>query len=37
MFKTECNLHQHSYFQWVQLIDPIPEKWEFFIKRIKKQ
>ena len=25
-FKKECNLHQNSYFQWVQLIDSIPEK-----------
>ena len=25
-FKRENNLHMNSYFQWVQLIDSIPEK-----------
>ena len=25
-FKRECNLHQNSYFQWVELIDSIPGK-----------
>ena len=32
-FKREYNLHQNSYFQWVQLIDSIPEKWKFIIKK----
>ena len=32
-FKRENNLHQNSYFQWVQLIGSIPEKWEFIIKK----
>ena len=27
-FKKEHDLHQNSYFQWVQLIDSIPEKWK---------
>ena len=27
-FKREHDLHQNSYFQWVQLIDSIPEKWK---------
>ena len=31
--KEEYNLHQNSYFQWVQLIDSIPEKWKFIIKK----
>ena len=30
-FKREYNLHQNSYFQWVQLIDCIPEKSKFII------
>ena len=33
MFKREYDLHQNSYFQWVQLIDSIPEKWKFIIKK----
>ena len=32
-FKTEYDLHQKCYFQWVQLIDHIPEKWKFIIKK----
>ena len=32
-FKGEYNLHQNSYFQWVQLTDSIPEKWKFIIKK----
>ena len=32
-FKREYDLHQNSYFQWVQLIDSIPEKWKFIIKK----
>ena len=35
-FKREYNLHQNSYFQWVQLIDSIPEKWKFIIKKTMK-
>ena len=31
-FRREYNLHQNSYFQWVQLIDSIPEKWKFIKK-----
>ena len=30
-YKEEYN--QNSYFQWVQLIDSIPEKWKFIIKK----
>ena len=29
---TEHKLHEHSYFQWPQLIGAIPEGWEFIIK-----
>ena len=32
-FKREYNLHQNSYFHWVQLINSIPEKWKFIIKK----
>ena len=32
-FKTEYNLHQNSYFQCIQFIDSIPEKWKFIIKK----
>ena len=35
-FKREHNLNQNSYFQWVQLIDSIPEKWKFIIKKTMK-
>ena len=35
-FKGEYSLHQNSYFQWVQLIDSIPEKWKFIIKKTMK-
>ena len=31
--KRECDLHQNSYFQLVQLIDFIPEKWKSTIKK----
>ena len=31
-FKREYNLHQSSYFQWVQLIDSIPGKWKSIIE-----
>ena len=34
-FKGEYNLHQ-NYSQWVQLIDSIPEKWKFIIKKINE-
>ena len=32
-FKREYVPHQNSYFQWVQLIHSIPEKWKFIIKK----
>ena len=35
-FKREYNLHQNPYFQWVELIDSIPEKWKFIIKKTMK-
>ena len=35
-FKREYNLHQNSYFHWVQLIDSITEKWKFIIKKQKQ-
>ena len=35
-FKRKYNLHQNSYFQWAQLIDSIPEKWKFIIKKTMK-
>ena len=31
--KREYGLHENSYFQLVQLIDSIPEKWKFIIKK----
>ena len=31
--KREYNLHQNFYFQWVELIDSIPGKWKFIIKK----
>ena len=31
-FKREYNLHAYSYFQQIQLIDSIPERWKFIIK-----
>ena len=36
-FKREYNLYQNSYFQWVELIDSIPGKRKFIIKKIKKK
>ena len=30
--KTEHELHENSYFQWLQLISAIPEGWKFIIK-----
>ena len=30
--KTEHDLHESSYFQWLQLISAIPEGWKFIIK-----
>ena len=30
--KTEHELHESSYFQWLQLISAIPEGWKFIIK-----
>ena len=35
-FKREYDLHQNSYFQLVQLIDFIPEKWKSTIKKTMK-
>ena len=32
-FKREYNLNQNSYFQWLQIIDSIPKKWKFIIKK----
>ena len=32
IFKTEHELHENSYFQWLQLISAIPEGWKFIIK-----
>ena len=31
-FKTECNINGSSYFNWVQLVDSISERWKFIIK-----
>ena len=31
--KKEYDLHEHSYFQWVQLVDSIPEKWKFIVTK----
>ena len=31
-FRREYKLHESLYFQWLQLIDYIPEKWKFIIK-----
>ena len=31
-FKRECNLNESSYFNWVQLVDSISERWKFIIK-----
>ena len=30
--RREDNLHEKSYFKWVQLIDSIPERWKFIFK-----
>ena len=30
--KTEHELHENSYFQWLQVISAIPEGWKFIIK-----
>ena len=35
-FKGETNLQKNFYFQWVQLIDFISEKWKFIIKKAMK-
>ena len=29
-FKREYDLHESSYFQWVQLIDSTPERWSVY-------
>ena len=31
-FKKEYNLHESSYFKWLQLVDSIPERWKYVIK-----
>ena len=31
-FKRERNLHESFYFQWLQLIDSIPQRWKIIIK-----
>ena len=31
-FKRKFKLHESSHFQWLQLIDSIPERWKFIIK-----
>ena len=31
-FKREYNLHESSYFKWLQLVDSISERWKFIIK-----
>ena len=31
-FKREQNLHESYYFQWLQLIHSISERWQFIIK-----
>ena len=31
-FKREHNLHESFYFQWLQLIDSIPQRWKIVIK-----
>ena len=31
-FKREHNLHESFYFQWLQLIDLIPQRWKIIIK-----
>ena len=32
-FKREYNLHENSYFKWLQLVDSILERWKFIIKK----
>ena len=32
-FKREHNQHESFYFQWLQLIDPIPQRWEILMKK----
>ena len=31
-FKSENKLHESSYFQWLQLIDSIPQRWKIINK-----
>ena len=31
-FKREHKLHESFYFQWLQLINSIPERWKFIIR-----
>ena len=35
-FKREYDLHENSYFQWMHLVESIPEKWKFIIKKTTK-
>ena len=35
-FKREYDLHDNYYFQWVQLVESISEKWKFIIKKTVK-
>ena len=34
--RTEHELYENSYFQWLQLISAIPEEWKFIIKKVHK-
>ena len=36
VLKAEHELHENSYFQWLQLISPIPEGWKFKVKEIQQ-
>ena len=31
-FKREYNLHESSYFKWLQLVESVRERWKFIIK-----
>ena len=30
--KKKYNLHESSYFKWLQVVDSIPERWKFIIR-----
>ena len=32
-FNREHNFHKSSYFLWLELIDSIPERWKFIMKK----